>query len=143
MARCWPVIAIAATMACGRVGFDSAAQRDASPQSDGTLPSNGGSGGGSGCSAAPPFIYLVSPRDEGTDGQGTFPVTWCSAGVSGPLMISLHRSDGTLRLMPQTAEVESGGTQFVIGDSLCVACFLRLEVSGLVHDGPPALFVGM
>lgn len=139
------MIAIAAAMGCGRLGFDSAAQLDAS-QRDGTLPPSSGTGSagsGSGCSAAPPFVYLVSPRDEGTDGQGTFPVTWCSAGVSGPLMISLHRSDGTLRLMPQTAAVESGGAQFVIGDALCVGCFLRLEVAGLVHDGPPALFVGM
>jgi hypothetical protein len=67
----------------------------------------------------------------------------CSAGVSGPLMISLRREDGSLRLMAQTAAVETGLAQFVIGDSLCVSCFLRLEVAGLVYDGPPATFVGM
>ena len=134
-------------MGCGRLGFDRAAPLDASAQSDGTLPSGSGSGSGrgsgGGCSAAPPFVYLVSPRDEGTDGLGVFPVTWCSAGVSGPMMISLHREDGTLLLLPQTAAVESGGAEFVIGDSSCVSCFLRFEISGLVYDGPLARFVGM
>lgn len=143
MARYWAVIAIAAVMGCGRIGFDGTAPIDGMLPSSNGSGSSAGNGSVSGCSAPPPFIYLVSPREEGTDGQGTFPVTWCSAGVSGPLTISLRESDNTLRLLPQISPVESGGTQFVLSDVFCVSCFLRLEVAGLVYDGPLALFAGM
>lgn len=132
------VLAVVVALAggCGRIGFDPTA---ISPRDGDAVLGDGGAALGDGnqatsCTAPSPFVYLIAPREEGSTG-GQIPVTWCSAGISGVLAVSLISADGVTVHSSTTAPITANIATLSFGVA-CTGCFVRLEVGAVRHDGP-------
>ena len=127
---------------CGRLGFDASSSPIATDAvvgdavrdgTDAAIPTS--------CAAMPPFVYLIAPREEGSGGV-SFEVRWCSAGVTGQLVISMIVDDTNAVFRSVVAPIEDGSVLFDTSGSSCGTCHIRLEADGAFYDGPSGSHAG-
>lgn len=129
------LLVLVAASACGRLGFD--VQGDGGRGDAGSIGDVGDYDAvvGAGCSQAAPFLFLVSPREEGSSG-GNVLIEWCSGGITGMLTAELLDIDGvTQHGWAMMAPVADNTTTVTVGSTQC-ECYFRLQAGGLTYDGP-------